>query len=303
MRFSVVIVTYNRLELLKECIGAVLKQKRKFDDIVIVNNCSTDGTDNFLKSYENSMNIITASSNIGGAGGFALGLENIKNTDYVLLIDDDAILDEYFLLNIEKHITPEVGAYSGTVYTDGNIDTTHRRRLKNTTFMTKVDVPETDYRSESFLYELSTFCGLIVSKDVISKIGLPIKDYFIWYDDTEYSLRINQFTKIKNINTAHINHKTELNFSNDLNWKSYYGYRNQIDCGRRHSKHPLIFVFYRYAYHFYRILYYAIKVINAPERIYMKNCSRLNKVVIRDSLRHKLGLNSEYFPGRNLKTN
>ena len=58
MKYTVVIVTYNRLELLKECIEAINNQKRQFDNVVIVDNASTDGTKDYLQEYEKKYHII-----------------------------------------------------------------------------------------------------------------------------------------------------------------------------------------------------------------------------------------------------
>lgn len=55
MKYTVVIVTYNRLELLKECIEAINNQKKQFDSVVIVDNASTDGTKDYLQGYEKNI--------------------------------------------------------------------------------------------------------------------------------------------------------------------------------------------------------------------------------------------------------
>ena len=305
MNYSVIIVTYNRIELLKECLNCVDKQTLKFKNIILVNNHSTDGTTEFLKDYcqnRADVNLINTEQNLGGAGGFEIGVKNLpKETDYVLLIDDDAMLDVHFLSEIDSHIEHGVKAYSGTIRTDGVIDTSHRRRLKNSVLMTKEDVPEKEYEKESFLFDLATFCGLMVSKDVVDAIGAPKGEYFIWYDDTEYCMRIMKYSKIKNVNSAQINHKTKIFNETDLNWKSYYGYRNQIDVGKNYSSVPFLYKFYRYSYHIYRIIYFSRLARVHSEEKYYKECALLHKAVIRDSIRNSLGLSVEYYPGKKLR--
>lgn len=305
MNYSVVIVTYNRLDLLKECLTCVENQTLKFKSIVIVNNHSSDGTIDFLNEYCNNRKdilLINTEANLGGAGGFELGVKSLPiETDYALLIDDDAMLDANFLSEIDSHVEEGIKAYSGTIRTDGKIDTSHRRRLKNAVLMTKTDVPNEEYNKESFLFDLATFCGLMVSKEIIDKIGCPKGDYFIWYDDTEYCFRIMKFSKIKNVNSALINHKTKLFNETDLNWKSYYGYRNQIDVGKRYSKNPLIYKIYRYSYHIYRVLYFLRLARKYPEEKYYSECALLHKAVIRDSRKNLLGISKEFFPGKKLR--
>lgn len=298
---GVAIVTYNRLTLLQECLDCVFNQSRSFDFIMVVNNCSTDGTKEYLDGIEKikNMEIIHTNENLGGAGGFKLAVENLyTKVDYLLLIDDDAMLDREFLFNIEKNMENNILAYSGSVLTNNVIDTSHRRILNNKILMTKKNINIERYESNSFLYDLSTFCGLLVSTKVIEKIGFPKSEYFIWYDDTEYSLRINKYTKIKNVNNATINHKTKSNVSADLNWKSYYGYRNFINMGKLYSKCPVAFVTYRYSYHLFRWIQYSVKAkICKDRKQYYCGCARLNLDVVIDSFKNRLGISLKYYPG------
>lgn len=301
MSFGVAIVTYNRLTLLQECLDCVVNQSRLFDYITIVDNCSNDGTKEFLDGIKKSESteIIHTDKNLGGAGGFKIAVENLyTKVDYLLLIDDDAMLDKEFLFNIERNMEENILAYSGSVITDGVIDTSHRRVLKNKVLMTKKDINVDRYKSDSFLYTLSTFCGLMVSTEIIKKIGFPKSEYFIWYDDTEYSLRISEYTKIKNVNYATINHKTISIKSEDLNWKSYYGYRNSINMGKHYSKCPIIFIMYRYGYHIFRWIQYSFKAkIFRNRKQYYRRCARLNLDVIIDTSQNRLGISSKYYPG------
>ena len=73
-----VIVTYNRIKLLKECLNAVLSQTYKVHKIVLIDNASTDGTaDLFIKGGEYDKDVIDyrrMETNLGGAGGFYEGI-------------------------------------------------------------------------------------------------------------------------------------------------------------------------------------------------------------------------------------
>ena len=68
----------------------------------------------------------------------------------------------------------------------------------------------------------------------------------IWYDDSEYSLRLRRKTKIANVNAAWLNHKTKKATQKDqLNWKGYYGIRNMGDIVRIYGT--------KRQYHLYRL--------------------------------------------------
>jgi GT2 family glycosyltransferase len=305
--YGVVIVTYNRLDLLRECLDAVLHQTIPFKQIIVVNNCSTDGTKEYLAALsatEKRLNVLNEEVNGGGAAGFYSGLSAISdNLDYVLIIDDDAILNKDFIQRINENIVDDIYAYSGAVSTENKIDTTHRRRLTNTVLMTKKDVPISEYENEYFDYDLSTFCGLIVKRKLISRIGLPRKDFFIWYDDTEYSLRIRKHSKIRNINSARLNHKTTISTNQRLSWKSYYGYRNQWIMGHEYSAFPIIYDLYRIIFHIIKIILCSINAISKPiDKIYYRNLVELHRTVIRDVTKHRDGINKKYMWGTDLNT-
>ena len=299
MKYSVVIVTYNRLQLLKECISCIEKQEKKFDEIVIVDNASTDGTRDWLMSLGEKYNILYETINGGGAKGFKDGVEyTFQNldTDWILLIDDDAMLSKNYLENIDNFITTnsEYLAVSGTVRTEGKIDITHRKRVRSklTFSITPVDIKE--YDTEVFEYDLSSFCGLLFSAKLIEEIGLPQEEYFIWYDDSEYSLRLRTKTKIVNVNEAWLNHKTKKSSQKDqLNWKGYYGIRNMGDIIQIYGK--------KSQYCLYRVRVRMALVRNfILYNITKKACYKFNYNLYRDALRDMknrvFGFNQKYHP-------
>ena len=77
-----IVVTYNRLELLKQCINALLHQSFNNFDIIVVNNGSTDGTEKWLK--ENPQIKFFTQENLGGAGGFHNGIKYAYQSGYDL---------------------------------------------------------------------------------------------------------------------------------------------------------------------------------------------------------------------------
>lgn len=300
MNFTVIVVTFNRLELLKTCLEHIACQTMPFRHIIIVDNCSTDGTAAFLEEYTQDREDILSlktETNIGGAGGFAVGASHLSDdTDYALFIDDDAILDEHFLEEIDKEIVPDIEAYAGPVYTDGKIHAVHRRRLVNKTLLTMQEVPLEEYTKEFFFCDIGSFCGMLVKRELIERIGTPVTEYFSQQDDLEYSLRILPYTKIKNVNAAIIDHRANINAPQRLNWRAYYSYRNLIDVGEKYSRHPAVFLMQHWLFHFLGSLYYrALGVIRHDA--YFFACARLHKNAWRDGIQHHYGISRTYLPG------
>ena len=190
-----VVVTYNRLEMLKKCISAIENQTYSCD-ILIVNNASTDNTEEWIVSYSKSKdNIIyyNTGENIGGAGGFNYGMRKAVEAgyDYVWVMDDDCIPNTDALeklMNADKILGgPENYGYLSSVvlWTDGTECKMNRQKIR------KAYYENVHYLKDSIIQvEQSTFVSLLFSAQTIKKVGLPIKDFFIWGDDIEYTRRI-----------------------------------------------------------------------------------------------------------------
>ncbi|RYF54393.1 MAG: glycosyltransferase, partial [Cytophagaceae bacterium] len=88
---AAVVVTYNRLNDLKLCIDSLNQQTRPLDAIIVINNGSTDGTSGWL-AEQNGLTVVTQ-SNLGGAGGFATGIETAYQAGFNWLwcMDDDCL--------------------------------------------------------------------------------------------------------------------------------------------------------------------------------------------------------------------
>lgn len=243
-KYAVVIVTYNREALLRECIENVENQTAAPDSIIIVNNASTDSTAAYLKELKEKdrrFDIIDLSQNIGGAGGFAKGIEHAveKNVECVLLIDDDAMIADDYMQQIlqARRQQPQYKAFAGTVRTEGKIDTFHRRNLRKKGLMSK-NCTEQEYEQPCFACDIASFCGMVLDTSLIRQIAMPHAEYFIWYDDTEYSLRIHQYSKFLVVTAAELNHKTK-NIARihprRYDWKDYYAVRNRLLMVREHG--------------------------------------------------------------------
>ena len=306
MNYSIVIVTYNRLDKLKKCIENASNQNISAHHIIIINNASTDGTTNFLgeESFRQMPYVIVnMPENTGGAGGFAKGVEIARQLrdDWVLLIDDDAMLKKDYVEEILKNKDSDVLAYSGSVLEADKLSLYHRRRVRLSPTYAEVDVSVDEYKKEYFDYDLSSFCGLFISMNLINKIGLPKRDFFIWYDDTEYSLRIREHSAIRNINAAQLRHEIVVNQNGDvelhkMKWKDYYGLRNRLYTIKEHGTK----ISYIYEIIFLRLRwmkYFIWRIIgtNDKKKIGQYN-STLLSAAIKDGKNKKLMKNEKYLP-------
>lgn len=233
-----VIVTYNRLEMLKECIDALLNQTYSLDRILIINNNSTDGTKEYLDGLVKENKKVQAlhlNENIGGAGGFHRGVKEAyeQGYDWIWIMDDDAEPDINCLHRLMDFVvsTENVGFVAPVIINkySRNIQNYHHKKLNKT--LTK-DIPisvEEINNQKVIQIDANAFVGPLISAKAIKAVGFPRNDFFIRLDDTEYTYRITQKMSAYLITDAFIYHKDGTN-TNDLVkdfWKTCYELRNR----------------------------------------------------------------------------
>lgn len=207
-----VVVTYNRKELLKECIEALINQDYKNCEILIVDNASTDGTKEFIEKYIKDSKIIykNTGSNLGGAGGFNYGIRKAceLGCDFVWVMDDDCIVKKDTLtklLYIDKSLNGNYGFLASKVlWTD---ETLCKMNIPKKTFGTWLK----EFNNPIEEVAMASFVSLFLKKEVIMELGLPIKEFFIWTDDWEYTRRISRRYKCYYITNSVVTHKCKNN--------------------------------------------------------------------------------------------
>lgn len=261
MKVAAVIVTYNRLELLKESLAALKSQTRLPDRVYVVNNCSTDGTTEYLAAVSSDGGLVRTvdlERNIGGAGGFSTGIKGAVEDgyDYVWVMDDDTVPTPAALERLLAAFSAvdNVGfAVSKAVWTDGmphkmncpGLEAASRDRSWMFNDLSRPDLPVFRVRS-------ATFVSMLISSEAVRAVGLPIADFFIWADDIEFSGRIVSagFTGLY-VDNSVVVHKTPDNYFGHPQctpvegaWKFYYQARNTSYMRRRSGKFSkLLFLF------------------------------------------------------------
>lgn len=194
-----VVVTYNRKLLLLNCLNALRTQSYHLDHIVVVNNASTDGTIDFLRENGYSDNeqftLINLSENQGGAGGFYAGIEFVQSRfDYIWLMDDDGLPTNNTLLNLVPYLNHDVYIGPLVLNSANPNELTFTLRLPNSqrVLATLEDVKTATI--DGVIPDIvMPFNGILFSSQLVEKIGLPKKEYFIWGDDIEYTWRAKKF--------------------------------------------------------------------------------------------------------------
>lgn len=284
-KIAAVVVTYNRKDLLLECLSCL--QNQNFSDasqacetsldILVIDNASTDGTSKALKPLANTKQILyfNTGSNLGGAGGFNYGMRKAVELgyDYVWVMDDDCMPHEDTLLgflNADTELDGEYGYLSSVCrWIDGSICTMNTQRHPLTKNIT-------DFSPDIQLVTLASFVSLFVPARIIKELGLPIRDFFIWSDDWEFTRRISRKFPCYLVGKSVVTHKSKSNGVGNI----------ALDSEEKISRYKLAYrndvVFYRregvkgYGYILVRGLYHTLLVLTKAKS---KKGERLKTII------------------------
>lgn len=249
-----IIVTFNRKDLLRECLDNLLKQNYSSFDILVVDNCSTDGTKDLIDEYIHEKRVMynNTGKNIGGAGGFSTGIKIGVNKEYEYLwvMDDDTIVQDNALdafMDTIKLLDNDFGFLCSDVrWIDGN--------------PCAMNIPNVDgkwYCKSEFLEEgllavqQCSFVSCFFKTEIVKKIGLPIKEFFIWGDDAEYTKRISTRYPSYFVSKSRVIHKMGSNIPTDISQDSadrlfryQFSYRNMYYVNKMQGNKLSMLMYY-----------------------------------------------------------
>lgn len=246
LKVGAVVVTFNKCEYLKENIQHLLEQSYPLTTILVVDNHSDDNTQSYMQQIikiNSRIKYLRLTHNSGGAGGFHDGLKQLLETtdvDLAWLMDDDTMPTDGALLNLiiaAKHLKDKFGFLASNVrFTDNHAALMNVPRTTN------------DWNESLDLglikIKTSTFVSFLVSRQVVEEIGLPIKDFFIWSDDTEYSSRISKRYPSYLVPKSIIIHKMKVNRGVSFNQEDdlqrlpryFYSFRNNLYIEKQNGR-------------------------------------------------------------------
>lgn len=239
-----VIVTYNRPELLCRCVKAILNQSYPID-VLIYDNHSSSNTMQVLMSNGITCDMVTyiyADTNSGGAGGFHNGLKMAyeKGYDDIILMDDDGYPAQQD--TIERLIQSRTKVGDKAII--NSLVVCDPKTLRLSFGVDRIYAgTEIQEKANNGLYygQISPFNGTMISSLVVSLLGYPRKEYFVYGDETEYYLRAkkNKVLCVTDVNSIYyhpttvMSIKKVLGFSIAVNntplWKTYCSARNRAN--------------------------------------------------------------------------
>ena len=257
-----VVVTYNRKDYLLLCIESLLGQDYNAFDILIIDNHSTDGTYGSISKYtdEGRVTYIDTGSNLGGAGGFAYGVREAfrRGYDYLWLMDDDSIPQKKALKELllaGKSINGRFGFLASRVIWKDNSPC--KMNIQRKTITNNL----TEYKDNIERVVISSFVSLFLPARVVKRIGIPIKEFFIWTDDWEYTRRISRKYPSYAVRDSVVVHLTATNTGADISRDVHerldrykYAYRNEVYLYKREGLMGLMHLLLRTPVHICRVI-------------------------------------------------
>ena len=248
---AVVVVTYNRADLLTGLLDGLAAQTRRPDAVIVVDNASTDHTREVLEARTDlPLHVTSSEENLGGAGGFHLGVRAAYDAgwDRVWLVDDDVVpaagclealmaVDEDCLIAVREDL-------SGALVEKAAVEFDLRNPLAINPKRSTVDGTYADRASMPDLVEVRNvaFEGFMARRGVVEEIGFPDPSFFIFYDDAEYAVRARRAgRRIWAVRDAVLVRQLDFNQQHDLSgWKGFYMYRNLFTVHLRYGENAMV---------------------------------------------------------------
>ena len=222
---AVVIVTFNRADLLGRMLDGLAAQTHQPDSVIVIDNASTDHTAEVLR-----------------ARAFEQGF------DRIWLMDDDVVpapdwlgvlmaQDEACLMAVRETTAGELVEKSATRFDLTNpLHIRPKTASVDSTWSARAELPER--------VELANvaFEGFMVRRRVVDRVGFPDPAFFIFYDDVDFAVRARQAGfHIWAIRDARLVRQLDFNQQHNLSgWKGFYMYRNLFVVHLRHGENVFV---------------------------------------------------------------
>lgn len=202
------VLTYNAPRALVQCLEHIANQSRRPDSVVVVDNASVQPAEEVIRSAGLSLpsiRIVRQAQNGGPAGGHAAGLREFVSSafDLAWVMDDDCVPEEKCLEELLKVAV----------------------RKRDAAFVFPMWV-----QPDGSVTQYPAWCGFLIGRDIVRKVGLPLEELFWWAEDTEYLFwRIPQAGyAMVHTHSAVVRHTEVRHVHGNPPWKYYYESRNNV---------------------------------------------------------------------------
>jgi GT2 family glycosyltransferase len=205
-RIAALVLTHNAPSALQRCLSAVRDQTQAPDEVLVVDNASHPPVDpTALPTGVGSLRVARSEVNGGPAGGWATALRDFLDSDctHAWLMDDDIVPEPTCLATLWDAV----------------------RESPTSAFVFPISI-----QPDGSIGRWGSWCGFLISREIVEKVGLPLEALFWWAEDTEYChWRIPQAGFPRDIVEEAVVHHDAIRQGGDIPpWKYYYESRNSL---------------------------------------------------------------------------
>ena len=226
-KVAAVVVAWNRGSRIAESIDAISRQTRQLDEIIVVDNGSTDDTVPFLKTEYPDVLVLETGHNLGHAGGAEFGISSAmsRGHDWFWMFDDDAYPEPNALAR-SLSVADEIREYSPAfIYAPSGDQTGWMWNGRKMAVSLRQQTREVD---KPYHVDIVDFNMTLVSRKVVKAAGGPRGDYFMMMWEPEYCLRAaDAGFSVWVVPEVLVRHE-HAGYAGQAIWRSYYQTRNHV---------------------------------------------------------------------------
>ncbi|MDO8269802.1 MAG: glycosyltransferase family 2 protein [Candidatus Levybacteria bacterium] len=246
----VIILTWNRRELVVNCLESLKKIKTSHDiQVIVVDNASIDDTIPYLKKFYPEIKVIKNLRNLGWSGGNNIGIKYaIKNkADFIILLNNDIIVEknciDRLILGLEKNkpagiASPKIYRYNTKppiISNAGNFFNSHY-------YSHAKGAGEVDKGQCNKIAYTDFVAGVVCARsEVYKKCGLLDEDYFLYFEDADFCVRARKKGYLSVfIQDAVLYHMESATIGMNSPSHTYYNSRNHLLFIKKHGTFKLL---------------------------------------------------------------
>jgi len=255
---SVIIPHYNGKKILRNCLNSLMKNNLENIEILVIDNGSTDGSQEMLRSDFSNVKLIENEENAGYAGGCNIGMEKAVGRNYLLLNNDVEVADNFIeeLLRTAESdekiglVQPKILSIQNKEYFDysggagGEIDIFGFPFARGRVFI-NIEKDESQYYDLSNEIFWASGTAVLIKKSLIEKIGALDDDFFAHMEEIDLNWRahLSGYKSVVTLDTF-LYHYSGYTLSSENPRKMYLNHRNNlIMILKNYSFKTLLWVF------------------------------------------------------------
>jgi len=247
MKILAAVVTHNRAKLLQRCLIALEGQNRPAEEIVVINNGSTDNTSSIIKEFQAKE---IRQENTGSAGGWFTAINHALENKFshIWLMDDDGFPEKDALKNLAEIINEDFACLSSVVINEDNNNSfvfsyplIKRNGKPNTLMFWKKykQLNKLPLINDQYYPYAHLFNGALINIDAIKIIGNVSPEYFMYGDEVDYFFRLSTVGIVGSTPLAKHFHPNVMNREYSIK-RIYYNTKNNLIIYRKYYDYPLL---------------------------------------------------------------